>query len=376
MKSISAIKREVFDFLSIEPGMNIAIVSDNDEDGLTAAVQAKLFIDMSGANAKVFFYDHNMKQARFFDEFNKIQFDRTLFLDLNESFISDVLESVCENVGKFLIIDHHETLPLNFVKTEYFSIKPWDFSKVTPSHYPASKMVYDIFGGIDWVCAIGVIGDYAFKEWSTFIKQVLKNHSLTEVELHELAGIVGCISAFHSRKITDLFDYLCSAKSPRDLFNSWFSDLKKDFDEALALEKKRFYTEAMFVEDANVYFFETKPNFRSKLSNLISKELPSSTIVIFEDQGVNFGASFRRSDFKVDCGKLASFAVKEAKNGRGGGHIPAAAATFPRTYLTRLKEKILVHLRENYPTKIPRSKSNKGELITKQNLKIKNKKRK
>lgn len=90
-----------------------------------------------------------------------------------------------------------------------------------------------------------------------------------------------------------------------------------------------------------------------------------------KNQGVNFGASFRRNDFKVNCGKLAFFAVQEAKKGRGGGHIPAAAATFPRTYLTRLKEKTLFYLRENHPTKIPRSKSNKGELITKQNIKIK-----
>ncbi len=363
MKSIALVKREVFDFLAIEPGMNVAIVCDNDEDGLTAAVQTKLFLDMNGANSKVFFYDHNMKQARFFDDFNRTQFDRTVFLDLNESFISDVLESVGANTGKFLIIDHHQTLPLNFSQTEYFSIKPWDFSKVTPSHYPTSKMVYDIFGGIDWICAIGVIGDYAFKEWSSFIKQVIKGHTLSEKELHELAGIVGCITAFHSRKITDLFEFLCSSKSPRDLFTSWFADLKKEFDLALEEERKRFYKEATFVEDANVYFFETKPNFRSKLSNLISKELPASTIIIFEDQGVNFGASFRRSDFKIDCGQLASFAVKEAKHGRGGGHIPAAAATFQRTYLTRLKEKVLTYIREKYPSKT-KKKIDRAKLIS------------
>ncbi len=351
MKSLVAVQREVFDFLSIEPGMKVAIVCDNDEDGLTAAVQMRLFLEMSGCETKTFFYDHNTKIANFFSSFLRNIFDRTVFLDLNETFISDVLKEVGKNTGKCLIIDHHQELDVTNAFFDFLKIKPWDFSKVEPSHYPASKMVFDLFGGIDWICAIGVIGDFSFKEWASFLKQVRKKHSLSEKQMDDLAGITACVVAYHNDKIHDLFDFLCSAKSPTDLFASWFAESKKEFDDLLEQERQRFFREATYIEDAEIYFYETKPRLRSKLSTLLSKDIPNKTLMIYEDHGFMVGASLRRSDFKINCGEVSAFAVNGARDGRGGGHIPAAAATFRRTYLSSFKDKILLYLRTNYPLK-------------------------
>lgn len=331
--------------------MKIAIVCDNDEDGLTAAVQTRLFLEMSGCETKTFFYDHNNKVANFFSSFSRDYFNRTIFLDLNETFISDILKMVGKHTGKFLIIDHHQELDVVNAFSDFLKIKPWDFSKTEPSHYPTSKMVFDLFGGIDWVCAIGVIGDFAFSEWSSFLKQVRKKYSLSEKELDDLAGITACVVAYHNDKIVDLFDFLCSSKTPRAMFDSWFAELKKDFDELLEQERQRFHREATYVEDAEVYFYETKPRLRSKLSTLLSKEIPDKTLVIFEDRGFMVGASLRRSDFKVNCAEVSAFAINGARDGRGGGHIPAAAATFRRTYLSSFKDKVLLYLRTNYPVK-------------------------
>lgn len=371
MKSLSNVQKEVFDFLAIEPGMKIAVVCDNDEDGLTAAVQMRLFLEMSGCETKTFFYDHGTKIAKFFSSFMKDVFDRTIFLDLNETFISDVLKEVGTNTGKFLIIDHHQELDITNASFDFLKIKPWDFSKIEPSHYPASKMVFDLFGGIEWICAIGVIGDFAFTEWASFLKEIRKKHSLSEKELEDLADITACVVAYHNDKISDLFDFLCSAKTPRDLFNSWFAELQKDFDDLLDQEKQRFHKEAKFIEDVNVYFYETKPRLRSKLSTMLSKEIPNKTLVIFEDHGFMVGASLRRSDFKINCGAVAAFATNGARDGRGGGHIPAAAATFRRTYLSTFKDKILLYLRTNYPVKKSAKKTGKmgGRKKSKRNKK-------
>jgi len=365
MDSIQVVKDKIFSFLALEPEMKVAIVCDNDEDGVTSAVQSKLFLEINGCEVTVFFFDHNTHESSFKNTFMREKYARTFFLDLNEAFISEALMDIAPNTGNILIIDHHQEQELKNALFPVLKIKPWDFSKKEPSHYPTTKMVYDLLGGIDWICAIGVIADFAFKEWADFLGEVKKRHSLSEKELNDLVGLCACVVAFHRKRVPDLFELLCSAKSPRDLFRSWCLDLKNDFDKALEDEKKRFYKEAVYVEDVGLYFFETKPNFRSKLSNEISKEIGDKLIVIYEDQGLTFGASFRRSDYKIDCGKLAEFASREAKHGKGGGHIPAAAATFPRTYLMRFKEKVLFYLRE----KLSQKKASKAKTKAKSSSK-------
>jgi single-stranded DNA-specific DHH superfamily exonuclease len=81
MDSIDLVKRKIDTFLEVSPGKKIAIISDNDEDGLTAAVQATLFFEAAGVETEVFFYDHTLRQASFFGDFNRNTFDATVFLD-------------------------------------------------------------------------------------------------------------------------------------------------------------------------------------------------------------------------------------------------------------------------------------------------------
>jgi hypothetical protein len=49
-------------------------------------------------------------------------------------------------------------------------------------YYPASKMVYDILGGIDWMACIGVIGDYGGKPWKEFINKTHEKYGYPPCE--------------------------------------------------------------------------------------------------------------------------------------------------------------------------------------------------
>jgi single-stranded DNA-specific DHH superfamily exonuclease len=344
---LDSVRRKVFSFLGIGETKRIAIVSDNDQDGITSSVQLKKFFKSKKIEFEVFFYDHYSKKlARSAEHFADFSPEKTVFLDLSDGLVSDVLLQVGKYTGPFLVLDHHQSESIKNTIFMHLVVKPWSFSEVEPSKYPVSRMVFDIFGGIDWVCAIGVIGDFAFEQWRAFLDKVKKKHNLSEKQLFDLDEIVVCVSSQYPEKINSLFGFLCSAKNPHDLLKSEFVAFKKLFDQKLEAMAVEFEKEAERFPEG-VCFFHTEERFSSKLSNVISSKYKDKVIIILEQPGELLKCSIRRQDFKVNCGNLAKFCTSSIPNAKGGGHIPAAGATFPPQYEEEFKTKARMFLLEN-----------------------------
>jgi len=345
--------KKIDDFLSIDSLKRVAIVSDNDQDGLTAAVQMKLFFNSKKVESKVFFYDHYTKRFSFpldfFFEFNP---EKTIFLDLNEGFVSDILADIGTKAGPCLIIDHHQSSLVTSAPFRMVIIKPHSFSSVEPSRYPASKMVHDLFGGKDWVCSIGVIGDFAHEQWSDFLNTVSKKYHLPQKKLYELDDILACITSQYPEKINSLFEFLCKAKHPNELLKSEYVVFKNLFEARLKILRDVFYSDAEYYPDSELYFFKSDNRFAGKLSNNISKELPAKVVIIFEQPADKIKCSIRRQDFKINCGELAKAGLVNIPNSSGGGHIPAAGATFPLEYLEQFKKQVRLYLLNNPPKEV------------------------
>ncbi|MFA6064345.1 MAG: DHHA1 domain-containing protein [archaeon] len=347
---LDSTKKKINAFLDINNVKRIAVVSDNDQDGITASVQMKKFLDSKRIESKIFFYDHYAQSLSIpIEEFIKFAPERTIFLDLGDGLISDALLKIGKHTAPFLVIDHHQSEVIRNNSFRCLVIKPVTFSKITPSKYPTSKMVCDLFYCADWVASIGVIGDFAFDEWASFLVKVQKKYKIKRSELDDLDEVVACVSSQYPEKINELFNFICSAKSPKDLLKSEYFTLKKLFDQKLAALKDKFYKEAEYFEDAGVYFFHAYPRFSSKLSNNISTELKNKVIIIFEFPGSMMKCSIRRQDFKVNCGELAKAGVAGTPLGKGGGHIPAAGAMFPPGYLDDFKKRVRMYLLNNPP---------------------------
>ncbi|MFA6268350.1 MAG: DHHA1 domain-containing protein [archaeon] len=337
-------------FLELNQTKRIAIISDNDPDGMTSAVQMKKFLDSKKVGNKVFFYDHYSNSLSSpNDIFAKFSPEKTIFLDLNEGFISDVLLQIGKFTGPFLVIDHHQAGVIRNNSYRCIVIKPASFTDIQPSRYPVSKMVHDLFGGNDWVCEIGVIGDFAFEQWADFLRKTEKKYNFSYAKFKELDDLVTCITSQYPEKMISLFEFICSAKNPKDLLHSEFFAFKKLFDSKLAEQIKKFEESAECFNDVQICFFQGEVRFSSKLSNLISIKNPSKVIVIFEQPGELIKCSIRRQDFKVSCNDLAKAAVSGTPLGKGGGHIPAAGATFPKEYLDEFKKRARLYLLENPP---------------------------
>lgn len=345
--------RKIDDFLNLKALKRVAIISDNDQDGVTAAVQLKLFFDSRKIDSLVFFYDHYNKAFSlpkdFLFDFNP---EKTIFLDLNEGFVSTILGEIGTKAGPCLLIDHHQSSIITDAPFRVVVVKPHSFSKIEPSRYPATKMVYDLFGGKDWVCAIGVIGDFAFEQWDSFLKIVSKKYSLSSKKLNELDDIVCCVTSQYPEKINSLFEFLCKAKKPSDLLKSEYVVFKNLFEARLKILKELFYKEGEYYSDAELYFFKADNRFSGKLSNLISQQLPNQVVVIYEQPGEKIKCSIRRQDFKVNCGELANEGVRGLQNSNGGGHIPAAGASFLASDFEQFKKQVRLYLLNNPPREV------------------------
>lgn len=350
LSSIEAVRKKIFDFLELKDVKRIAIVADNDQDGLTSAVQMKKFLSSKKVESQVFFYDHYTRNFSFPKEiFIKFNAEKTIFLDLNEGFISDILIQFGKFTGPFLVIDHHQNGVIRNNSFRCMVIKPKNFSEVEPSKYPVTKMVFDIFGGVDWVCSIGVIGDFAFEHWKDFLITVEKKYSLSFAKLKTLDDIVACVTSQYPEKINSLFNFISNAKSPTDLLSSEYIALKKLFDQKLEHLRQKFYQNADCYEDVQVCFFNSDTKFAGKLSNILSVENKSKLIIVFEQPGSMVKCSIRRQDFAVNCAEVAKAGIAGTNQGNGGGHIPAAGASFPPQYLDEFKKRVRMYLLENPP---------------------------
>ena len=347
---LSNTTNKILQFLELEKGKRIAIVSDNDADGITAAVQLKLFLDSKQVESMIFFYDHYTKGFSYPKQsFLQFSPEKTIFLDLSDGFVSDIIVELGNATGPFVDIDHHQREVVRGNAFKSIVIKPGSFSSIEPSKYPASKMVFDLFGGKDWICSIGVIGDFAMDTWGEFLKKTAGKHKLSPKKLANLAEIVECVSSQYSEKINSLSEFLLSIKNPKQLLSSEYLGLKKLFDARLKLLKERFYKENECFDDAQLCFFKSDNRFSGKLSTIISTDLPSKTIVIYEQPQDLIKCSIRRQDFNVNCGELARAAVHGIPDSNGGGHIPAAGAHFPPQFLDQFKKNVRMYLLQNPP---------------------------
>ncbi|MCX6803148.1 MAG: DHH family phosphoesterase [Candidatus Diapherotrites archaeon] len=341
---------KIKDFLDLDPGKRIAIVSDNDADGVSAAVQLRIYLEAERAVAMIFYYDHYSNKLSYPKQtFEQFAPEKTVFLDLADAFVSRVLSDLGNLAGPFISIDHHQREIISGNAFKSLVIKPSSFSEIESSKYPASKMVFDLFGGRDWICAFGVIGDFAFDEWKEFLLKVQKKYKLSSKKLFELTEIIECITSQYVEKINALSDLLSASATPKRILESEFRGLKKLFDARLKILKEFFYKEAECFDDVGICFFKCDNRFASKLSTIISSENQSKTVVIFEQPGDFIKCSIRRQDHKVNCGELAKAAIMGISNAGGGGHIPAAGAQFPPEFFEQFKKQARMYLLNKSP---------------------------
>jgi len=277
-----------------------------------------------------------------------------IFLDLSADAETHVIK-LLEKKANVLIIDHHKIYKdLNSKKT--ILIKPQMLSTIEPSSYAASKLCFDLCSGIvnmseySWIPSIGIIGDFGYAKWQSFVDEAAKKANISVEEMKEIASLIDAVKILAPERFAELFE-LFMLSDPKHILKHELNALREKLQRQLMHWKKEFYKSAEHFPEIELYFFHMKPSasIKSALIDIITKELPNKTVVIAEDLGestIKFSA--RRQDFRVAMNELLENAVRGIPNASAGGHVPAAAGSVPREYFLNFKKNLLEQLKERY----------------------------
>jgi single-stranded DNA-specific DHH superfamily exonuclease len=343
---------------SIPKGSSVFLVSHTDQDGLCSLVQLAKAGKALGWKecGRLFLAEHGFEER----ELKKVKAAKPDFVfvtDLNFTRNPKFFNKLGEEMPfRVLNLDHH-IYEKTYCK-EIIFCDALDFSE-NPSQYPASKVVFDclkasgllelkgIFGELEWLCAIGVIGDFSEKQWKKFVARARKEFPGIDAVSHviELARLNEEEQAVNSSKA------LFSSKTPKELLSG-----RNPFSKKMLAAAKRaedaFETSLQKalarIDEVLLQVVEVKKprgisggSLASLVSNHLSKEFPEKIIACYSRsrKGV-FKFSLRNQSRVKSMAFLASESTKGI--GAGGGHAPAAGGWFreekKREWLERIKE--------------------------------------
>ena len=260
-----------------------------------------------------------------------------------------------EKFSEILVIDHHKVYNDISSKRVVF-IKPDFVSEKKSSAYPASKFCFDLvsefwdISSLDWVAAVGLIGDCAFSSWKSFIEGVLakysieKSHDIFQTSLGKCASLISDAESFDISKVEEAFNIVYSSSSPEELLSSPLQKCRDAVENEISYWKSHISEFAEFYDGLGLIFYFIRPKYRIKapLNTQLSFKYPESTIIILqESEDGMIGISARRRDEKLAVNELLENAVRGLKGASGGGHVPAAGAKIRKQDLQKFKENLI-----------------------------------
>jgi len=319
------------------------IVCHTDSDGLTAAAQLALYLKSKGVGYNIILGSpERLRHANFW---MKIKNDLVFFVDIPADHASDDLIRL-SNKANIVIIDHHRiNKDMNSDSIIHYHREFLGEKR----YYPSSKEVYDLFGGIDWMACIGLIGDYGGRPWKAFINKVHEKYGFPKCKdkncfdspfskydqminsARMMYGDKGCIKAFNllvnSSNFQEFKEKTGVLEEWAKKINDYIEHVKSDYQHNKEPHPK-----------ADLIFYElNNPKYKigSALSTIISTNNPDKTIIILVNKGSIININFRRQDGKYNMSILAK------KCGKGGGHKQASGATIKASDLSDFKECII-----------------------------------
>jgi len=335
----------------------VAVIFDSDADGLTAAVIAAKAIERLHGKKPGFIFTQGHGPVSIHREtisrLRKKKINKLITLDLAVDQNPETIKDV-ESFADVLIIDHHKIYnDLSSKKTVF--IKAQYFSSIDPSRYPTSKFCYDLFSELvdltdfSWCACIGLVGDYAYRQWKSFLDNCLKKQGCSFEQLGRIVGLISAVESIDRSRIVDLFDEFYKTKQPKSLLKSKYFSYRKKMEKELDRIMGRFVLNSEKVNGLELIFYEFKSKYsvKSAVIDNLTKLYPDKTIVVLQDMGKGFlMISARRQDFKFKMNEMFEQATKPLKEGYGGGHIPAAGGKIRKADRKKFKENIIKYLRK------------------------------
>lgn len=325
-------------------------------DGLCSCILVNKSIERI-LNRKVDFNIHYTKFEitediiKFFKE-NHIS--KAIFVDLSISINEDMIKKA-EKIADLLVIDHHEyNKDFNSAKTT-FVYSTFINNKLESTHYPASKLAFDIFSkltdlsDLDWLACIGTISDRSYDEWKDFVDKTMTKYKIksnANIFMTEFGNVTSSISTTKrfSETVDETFKIVYNAKSHKDLLNNkYLLSYKKKANDELKYWIDNAEKKSEVHNDLVIYPIHPKYNIGSTLSTVLSFEyFKNKTVVIICDiDEPSLKLNIRNQTNKIRTNDLLQEAIKGIPNSNAGGHVPASGGSIPREYVEKFKKQLI-----------------------------------
>jgi single-stranded DNA-specific DHH superfamily exonuclease len=306
----------------------VAIIHHDDADGYVAATLLLNFLKNKKIKTTIFQFNINKSRLK---NYNLKKFDTIIIADIGPSPISKDLQSIKHK--KIFYTDHHPKdaiIPKQILEYR------------TNSEISSAKTIYNLIGGNEFIEAVANSVDMGSlqKENRKIINKFLKKNKITIQQFNRQVGykMVRTIDYFH-KKPTKAFKILQSINSLKDLnkLNKYDRIVGKEIKKLV----KQYKTKKQKIGKINFYYFKTKYPIKSSIINEISFTNPKQTYVFATpDIKKTINLSARNQTKKIDMAKLLKAGIKNLKNAKAGGHIPAAGGTIQSKDLNQFKQNI------------------------------------
>jgi single-stranded DNA-specific DHH superfamily exonuclease len=328
-------KEKAKEFLAnINKDDKVALVFHDDLDGFASGILLYDYCKIRESDVKTFpsflSEDLFLKLTPKLNEFNKI-----IIADIAPFYISNNLEKLSDK--KILYIDHHQ-------KSNEISQFILEYRAPQDKYFPASRMVFDLIGGKEWLGVGGTIADvgYKYEENKNFIYGFLEKNKISLEDFEKKVAY----------PITDFLIYFCG-----DL-NSAF-EILKNVDTWENLEEVNKYAEEVekeiqfFLEDFEknkevindmwLYYFEPKFKIKSIIATHNALKFQDKVLItITPNKNIKdkLDISGRCQSGEVEIPSLLKFAIQGLDNASCGGHLRAAGGFIMKQDLAQFKENL------------------------------------
>jgi len=351
MSKQSTIKRFKTFISNIKPTDRVAVIHHTDCDGMCSGfIVAEALARLGTEPALVQSLSARAMNSSFARKLKHNNITKTITVDLGLDQVPKVIEQISD-FSDVLIIDHHKLY--NDVQTEHVTTIKHTHLGIK-NYYPASKLAYDLFSEItdikdmDWVAAVGLVGDSGFPGNKRFVHGVMKKYNifpaaeLFETDIGKAANYINSANAVVPTRAKLAFRILKKAKSPQDILESELASLveevKAEKNKQIALFKKNVETHG----DLMIHIIDSKYRIKSAVITALSfGNYQDKTLIIMQESGGFYNISARRQDRKLAVNDLLERATKGLEQAGGGGHAPAAGGSIMVKDLDKFKEQLI-----------------------------------
>lgn len=313
---------------SITPSDKIALVFHDDLDGFASGILLYDFLKKKGCKDITYFILGIGKNS--IDDFNLKDRNKVIIADLGPNLIDKKLFEIKDK--PILYIDHHKKdvqIPEEVIEVR------------TKDAFSASRSVFELVGGKDWLALAGMLADAGdrYSENTELIKSILKKYkfSLEEYKEKRVYPISEALLYFEG-KFKEAFKIMLKINSPEEI-----EEIKK-FSEPVRKEINKFVADyeknKEKLGDANFYLFSPKYQIKSIVGNIISMGHPEEVFIFANPEKDSMRISARNQSANLDMANLLKETMKNIPNASSGGHLRAAGGFFQAKDLEKFKENL------------------------------------